>query len=75
MTTKTKPRPKAGTRDLISEATTWPDQRQLADDYNVSQRWVRALVDRGLVETVRLNTIRINPASFETYIESTHNRP
>lgn len=71
---KTKTRTK--TRDLIREAaTTWPDQRQLAADHSVSERWVRSLVDRGLVETVRLNTIRINPASFLAYVESTHNRP
>jgi hypothetical protein len=73
MTTKIKV--KATTRDLILEAAEWPSQRDLARDYGVPERFVCSLVNRGLVESIRLNTIRVNPASFEAYIESTHNQP
>jgi hypothetical protein len=72
---KTRTKTKNATRDLIREAANWPGMQQLARDYGVPVRYVRTLVDRGRVESIRLSIIRVNPASFEAYIESTHNRP
>jgi hypothetical protein len=63
------------TRDLIREAVDWPNKKEIAEEYGIPERYIRTLVDRGLVESIRLNTIRVNPASLEAYIESTHNLP
>jgi excisionase family DNA binding protein len=58
------------TKARIREAAEWPSARELAEQYNVSHRYIRQLIERGQLETVRLNVIRVNPASFEAYIEA-----
>jgi hypothetical protein len=67
--TKTTTQP---VRDLVREAMAWPSMAELAEDYGVPPRFVRSLIDRGLVETVRLNVLRVNPASFEAFVRSGH---
>jgi Helix-turn-helix domain len=52
----------------IREAAEWPSARELAEEYGVSHRFVRWLIERGQLEVVRLNVIRVNPESFEAYV-------
>jgi hypothetical protein len=53
----------------IAEAAEWPSIRETADDWELPERYVRGLVERGLVRSVHIDRIRIDPDSFEAYME------
>lgn len=61
--------------DFVRDAATWPSIADLADAYGVSARWVRGLVERRRVECIRLDVLRINPASFEQYLRMNYVNP
>lgn len=61
-------------KELIRQAKTWPSIAELAADYDVPERWVRLLVQRGKVEAVKIDVIRINPESWEAFLATRHYR-
>ena len=73
MSTKTKDnaRPDAGSDEVkafIREAMTWPSIREVAEEWGMSEAYVRKIVEKGRVTAVRLNTIRIDPDSWDRYV-------
>ncbi|MCP3422980.1 helix-turn-helix domain-containing protein [Nocardioides pinisoli] len=58
----------ADMKTIARQAADWPDQRELAEEYEVSFRMVRRLVATGEVESIRLGKIRVSPESFERWL-------
>lgn len=61
---------KVDIRDKVAGAMEWPSIKETADDWDLPERTVRSIVERGRVESIHLDRIRINPDSFAEYIES-----
>jgi hypothetical protein len=55
-------------RDVARRAAEWPTIQQAADDYATTYRVLRQAVERGEIEAIRLNRIRVNPSSIEAWI-------
>lgn len=57
-------------KQIARDAATWPDMREISDDYRLSFRTVRRLVADGVVESINLGKIRVNPDSVDSWLES-----
>ena len=68
MRTKTEP----GAAEFVRDAATWPSMRDLATRYGVSPRFVRGVVERGCVESVHLDRIRVNESDWIEFLRSRH---
>lgn len=55
-------------KQIARAAAFWPDMREVADDYRLSFRTVRRLVADGVVESINLGKIRVNPESVERWL-------
>jgi hypothetical protein len=55
---------------LATEARSWPTIGALADRYRVNGRAIRKAVANGDLQAVRLNVLRINPASFAAWLDA-----
>lgn len=66
MSTKTKA--PTDTKAFIREALTWPSIREVAEEWGLREGFVRSVVERGKVTAVRLNTIRVDPESWDRFI-------
>lgn len=62
-------------RQITQDAATWPTVAEIAADYNVSQLVVRREINRRNVEALRLDVIRVNPESWESFLRSRYTRP
>lgn len=57
---------------LVRESRDWPNPKTIALEYGLPERYVRNVIERGYVETVRMDCVRINPVSWEAFIASRH---
>lgn len=60
------------TREFIRSAAEWPTIREIAETWNVSVRYVRSVVERRRVNAVRLDFVRIDPRSWDEYMETVY---
>lgn len=59
---------------LVREAANWPTPRELAEQYDVPEWWVRRYIERGEVEAIKLAVIRVNPTSWTAFLAARHYR-
>ena len=59
---------KRNLREITRQAQDWPTCRNIAEDYGVNERFVRAVMERGELETIKLDLIRVNPDSWEAWL-------
>jgi len=71
MTTKTRTRTNDTTR-LVREAITWPTVREVAEEWNVPEQYVRSMIERRRVGAIRLDRIRIDPESWANYMSTVY---
>jgi excisionase family DNA binding protein len=57
-------------REVAKRAAEWPVMQQVADDYSISWRVIRAAIERGEIEAIKVGHIRVNPASVEAWLEA-----
>jgi hypothetical protein len=55
---------------LATEARNWPTIGTLADRYGVNGRAIRKAVANGGLRAVRLNVLRVEPASFAAWLSA-----
>ncbi len=67
MATKTIPR---NMRAVAKEAKDWLTPPEIAEQYGVGERFVRAAIERLEVEAIKLDRIRVNPESWEAFLAS-----
>lgn len=60
------------TQDFIRTAAEWPTIREIADEWNVPERYVRSVVERRRVNAVRLDFVRIDPESWAGYMATVY---
>lgn len=53
---------------IARKANDWPTIQQTADDFSISWRVIRAAIERGEIEAIRIGHIRVNPESVERYL-------
>lgn len=56
--------------ELCRASRSWPLPEEVADEYDVPERFVRAAIERGEVATIKLDRIRVDPDSWERWILS-----
>ena len=67
-----KSKTEANARRVIREAATWPNIRDIAEQYGLPERFVRGAVERRKVTAVRLDMIRINPDSWVDFMRESY---
>lgn len=60
------------TKRRIREMQDWPSMNDLAEQYGVSRRFVRGVVERGCVESIYLDRIRVNEQDWIAFLRSRH---
>jgi len=60
------------TRAFVREAMTWPTVREIANEWEVPERYVRSTIERRKVSAVRLDFVRVNPASWEEFMRTAY---
>lgn len=53
---------------FVREAMTWPTVREIADEWNLSERYVRSMIERRKISVIRLDYVRIDPKSWANYM-------
>ena len=56
--------------ELCRASRSWPTPDEIADDYDVPERFVRAAIERGEVTTIKIDRIRVDPDSWQRWIAS-----
>lgn len=60
------------TQEFIRSAAGWPTVRQIAEEWNVPERFVRSTIERRKVSAIRLDFVRVNPRSWEQFMKATY---
>lgn len=57
-------------KEAFKRAATWPTVREVAETYNLSERWVRECIVKRRVTVVRLDVMRIDPDAWEAFLNN-----
>ena len=66
------PKTKSVGVEFNRRAAKWPSIWDIADQYDLTERYVRSVIERRAVECIRLDLIRINPDSWAEYMARVH---
>ena len=56
--------------ELCRVSRAWPTPEEVADEYDVPARFVRAAIERGEVATIKIDRIRVDPDSWTRWLVS-----
>jgi len=57
---------------FIREAMTWPTIREIAEECNLSERFVRSMIERRKISVIRLDYVRIDPKSWAEHMATAY---
>lgn len=67
-----KTKAKDATQRFIQTAARWPTIREIAETWDLPERFVRSCVERQKVSAIRLDFLRIDPASWEEFMRTAY---